>query len=321
MALQILNQLGSGEKLGTGLGQTLQGLAQLKAQQLQQSQQAQFWNNIGLPQVASQPESIQRALLERLQGLSLGETVGAPRQAVQSPLTTQEPQGAINAPEVSGLSLGPSSQERRHQEILQSKKEVAQQRERADLRNYNTKVLENLDKKAEPYIRVKQVAQEVRDLIKTADIPFGPSGKIIPDWLQTPEGQLFIAKTTELALLKAQLGGGSRASQVRLRLEQLSKPQIYQHKNTALKLVEGILNDENLNDTIDRYQTASNLLGKDIYTPDLLSQISKAQKKDTRGGDLDLQVGQVAQGYPDGTQAEDESGHRLVVKNGKWEEM
>lgn len=70
-----------GETFGTGLGSGLHQLVQSKLQQISErnkiSQGARLWENAGLPKqtayaIASQPESIQKSLLDRLEGLSFG---------------------------------------------------------------------------------------------------------------------------------------------------------------------------------------------------------------------------------------------------------
>lgn len=148
-----------GETFGSGLSQGLQQLAQNKLQEIlkhnQRSQAAKLYENAGLPKelaqsIVRQPESIQKSLLDRLEGLQFG---GQQPQQLQQPnvlqqLTTPqqqlgqvaqpglEPAREVSAPiqeaVSSGLKLGPSIAERRHRELLELKKEGMEQKRQAE---------------------------------------------------------------------------------------------------------------------------------------------------------------------------------------------
>lgn len=157
---QIVPGTNFGERFGTGLGQGLNELAERKLGELQsrinQNKAQQAWASI-LPKgtrpdfiagIAAQPPEIQKAFLDRFEGLNFGlgsnneaqiggtplerkemEASGQPTQPGETVRATQ-PQEALS--QLSGLRLGPSKEERkmRHEEKLVNLK--ANQKERAE---------------------------------------------------------------------------------------------------------------------------------------------------------------------------------------------
>ena len=88
-----------GETFGSGLSQGLQQLVQHKmselAQRNQVSQGAKLWEQAGLPRetahaIASQPEGIQKALLDRLEGLNFGSNKQQTQQGRLQQLIEQQ---------------------------------------------------------------------------------------------------------------------------------------------------------------------------------------------------------------------------------------
>jgi hypothetical protein len=87
--------------LSRDLGQSLQGLAQHKATQMQNKQKAQLWQSLGLdPEtslgLAAQPEAIQKSILDRLEGASFGAGQQYPQQ--QAPIQNQMQQSQQQQP-------------------------------------------------------------------------------------------------------------------------------------------------------------------------------------------------------------------------------
>lgn len=160
---QVINEKGIGqvlgENLGTGLSQGLQGLANLRMNQLSQRQQvnqaSQFWQGLGLPQnlahqFASAPEVVQKSLLDRLEGLNLGGQQQQQMQPQQSNMLSQFSSPALLTPEAQevlglgkqpqqlggqqtqqgGLKIGANPVERRHKETLAQQDKLFQAKQK-----------------------------------------------------------------------------------------------------------------------------------------------------------------------------------------------
>lgn len=148
--------------LGDFLSQGLSGLAQNKLQQIAQRNQAQqqqqaignqakFWEQAGLSPdfsraLATQPEAIQKSVLDRLEGLQLGQAPaeshmnnllqflqGQPSESqLTQPVTSQ--QQSQEPIQRTGIKLGANPVERRHQQQMEhaerlTDKKLAQQKE------------------------------------------------------------------------------------------------------------------------------------------------------------------------------------------------
>jgi len=138
-----------GEKFGTSLGQGLQVLAQHKLNDALYKRQigegAKFWSSMGLDDktarsFAAAPESVQRSLLDRLEGTSVGAQQGQQMQQQpqqfdqQAQSQMQQPQQfdqqgqPIQQPQQQqqgGFKIGPTKEERRHRELIASKEQAA----------------------------------------------------------------------------------------------------------------------------------------------------------------------------------------------------
>jgi hypothetical protein len=136
MPMQIVENPNASSRLfgalGSGLGE---GLAQLAQNKVQEVQGAKFWSSLGLPQetalaFARAPESVQKSLLDRLEGIGLG---GGQEQSSQQQINPQvnELGRSIQEQVPSGIRLGANSQERRHREILNEQKLARHSKENA----------------------------------------------------------------------------------------------------------------------------------------------------------------------------------------------
>lgn len=319
---QIIPQVGIAERLGsslgTGLSSGLQALAQNKLQQLAQRTATQRWQqavpNIpeGLAQlIGSSPEGVQKALLDRLEGLQFG---AQPQNILQPQAPTQELQAMQQStPQV---TLGPSSAERRHRETL------------------NQQAQQHIDKLATPYFKeiresavaprkIISTAEQIRELVESGKAKTGIQGRFTPAWLQTPEGQELTAKLNDVVLLKAQLGKGV-PTKMRLTLEELSKPAIWQQPKAILRLVDDLIKDPEFNKEValdraleefqDQWQTIpknyESLIKKRAH------EISKSTLSGRSTAELEKKL--PAKDYPGKVAVNPKTGQRMKSVDGKW---
>lgn len=214
-----------GQAFGTGLGSGLQMLAQNKLNQIQQQQQthkgAQFWKGLGLSdevayQFANAPESVQKSLLDRLEGVNIGG----------QPQTSQPGQAAQPS---TGVTIGANPAERRHKETLE-------QQERLSKEKLEFKKQELIDKQNEPFNKriderlpiAEEASSLIDNIVKNLD-----TGKVATNWSgaiqakigspsQNKETQEFIADVNKLVILET-LSGKGLPSKFRLLLEQAAK--------------------------------------------------------------------------------------------------
>jgi len=193
MADYIPNQSLGGmfaQSLGTGLGEGLKALTEHKLgevmKQKELNQGAQFWKSLGLDDqtayaFASTPKEVQKSLLDRLEGASIGQPQQAQQpsamgqqgqigqqqlaQAISKPGQVGQPQQAdqLQQPvqaQPGQITLGANPLERRHRETLAQQKEIAQQKISKEVRH---KIVED-----------KKVArQELHDLNRMEELNEG----------------------------------------------------------------------------------------------------------------------------------------------------
>lgn len=151
-----------GSQFGTGISAGLQTLLGNKLGQIQQQQQtakaAQFWSGLGLDpkmayQFASAPESIQKSLLDRLEGVNIGgqqqgqnqphqpqmldQLLGrqegfAPAEFEQALQNYQEPQAQTT--QQGGIKIGANPVERRANAALEQADRLAKEKAAATLK-------------------------------------------------------------------------------------------------------------------------------------------------------------------------------------------
>ena len=185
-----------------GIGEGLRGLANHKIQEMQEkkenAQRAAFWKSAGLPDdvayaFGSAPVELQKALLDRLEGVSFGgqqpqKKVVQSQQPIQSepteffdipqvgqqaePSTMQQPiaeqlQPNINDANVGslgGIKLGVNPVERRHQENLAAEKLKNEQKSEAE------KFKQSKDFRHDILQKSKAARQTLRDLDRLEEL-------------------------------------------------------------------------------------------------------------------------------------------------------
>lgn len=305
-----------GASLGTGLSSGLQSLAQNKLQQMQQEKQAAAWQQ-AFPQLppqlgqlfAQQPE-LAKSLLDRLEGLQIGGV---------SPEI--QPTGTQQQPAQTGLTIGPSSQERRHRETL------AQQKESTGLKIAQPQ-LTKIEETGRPARQLRKLSQEALGLVDKAYT--GIKGKITPQYLQSEEGQELITKLNQIVLMRAQQGKGV-PSRLRLALEEGSKAAIWQKPQVIKNILNELSNDPEILKDIARDQAREELIEE--YEGSLpansIGKINKRSKeilselKQSHQAEQELAPLPSAAGLAEGQRAKNPNTgqYEYIVRNGQWEKL
>lgn len=227
LPLQILPQeetfggrLGTG--LGTGIGSGLQNLANIKLNELAGRQQAaqagKFWQDLGLPSsIGSLPAPVQKGILDRLEGISLGGQQQPGMQSLQQGLP-----GQVQQPAQPNAVLGPNPVERRHRENLAVEKEKTAQKERTEEQKRNERA----------YTATKDIRKQIIDDKRTAEKDINAinhqeeleksgnlispgyysalkkAGLDIPALLGSPESEAYIKSTQQFLGNARQVYGG-----------------------------------------------------------------------------------------------------------------
>lgn len=290
--VQIINSpdLGAltGQTIGTGLGEGLLSLAQNRLGKIQQrehvSKVAEALQGLGFAPEQAQhaaylPES---SLKELIKQQSLGPSRETYASALQELLGggAQQPQQPLGAPEASAPGLNipkkglTESQATKLAELGLKKQEKVASEKAANQRHIeklNAPVLEKIEEKAIPAKTLNKLSNELLQLLDTGKVITGLKGRFTPKELQTEEGQQFLAKINQLVLQKAQLGKGV-PTKLRLSLEQLSKPDIWQKPKAIRRLLQDIQNDELIQEDI----------AKDLAREQILQESGESQPRNIK---------------------------------------
>lgn len=165
LPLQILPQEESfGGKLGTGLGSGigagLQNLAQMKLNEISQQKQSalkgRFWQDLGLPaSIGSLPDTVQRGLLDRLEGVNIGA-----QQTAMQPIQQAAQAGQIE--QATGPRIGASPAERRFQQDQALKQKKFDLGTRKEAREYQAPFEQSHKKALKTLNRNKQIIEIAR---------------------------------------------------------------------------------------------------------------------------------------------------------------
>jgi hypothetical protein len=329
---------------GTGLGQGLAYLAQSKLDQLTKShdikQKGKFWQQIGLPGMEYQPEGVQKSILDRLEGFSLGgqqqtqqpqmldQLLGKqegfnPAELEQALAQYQEPQQ-----QQGGLTIGPNPMERRHRETIEAQKEANAIKAKAKLESENRQEQEHTLDKLQPFIskhqedvklasRSKKILMAMRDnLIKNKDkFPeaFGALAGNLPEWTRTdPDVRKYEADQNKWVLLSTNALKG-QPTNYKTRMLEASKAGVNKPYETRLAQL-----NEAIKETEDVEQA-----DRDIQ------ELKKKAGKWPRDLELQLAARTTARndpyGHPEmlaeGTIWDHDDGMSEIVRNGQWEAL
>ena len=339
-----LSNLGTG--IGSGLSAGLQALAQHRLGELQQ--RASAARNIpGLQALGFQPEQAQalswlpESLLSQIVkqqlaapqqqqfAAALNELLGggqAPQQAPEGIAALQQQQQPMpSAQEASRIAIKPGLTEQQATKLaeLGMKRTEQQQKSQQHIDKLAAPVFKGIKEQAIPARKIVKLATDIKDLVNTNKAFTGISGRLTPKELQTPEGQVLLAKINDLVLQKAQLGKGV-PSKLRLTLEELAKPAIWQKPKALLKLVSDIAEDPELQKFISLDESREKLIQEHENIPKNFESIIEKEAKLIRKGRKEefslrsLEEALPAKDHEGEFATNPETGERAQVVNGKW---
>lgn len=265
MAIDVLSQEGFGDFLGknfgTGLSSGLNQLANIKLNQYAANQQRQQiqqgLSSLFTPEQAQTLSSLPSELLQPIIKQQLqAPSNAAYLQGIQSFLDGEQmaPQQGVQQQSPGGLAIQPglnAQQATKLAELGLRKKEIEENRALKQ-EAANLKKQEAIQKRNEPFLKEiresKPIAQktfdlatQMKQLLDTGKVRSGLGG-YIPNAIQNPETQQFIAKSNELAGLIASSGKGVPTN-FKIKLAQISKPEVTQSEATKRALLDGLVKD------------------------------------------------------------------------------
>lgn len=172
-------------------------------------------------------------------------------QAQQAQQQSQQPQQAQQPGQVSQQQpLQPNIQPKFAEDNSQlwmnpqDRRQAAQlnQQQRLHTDKQYTKYAEKIEESGRPSRQAAKLVDEALELMDTGKVISGIKGKYTPAFLQSEEGQALMSKLNKLVLIQAQLGKGV-PSKLRLSLEELSKPAVWQQPKVIRKLLNDIKYD------------------------------------------------------------------------------
>lgn len=336
---QIINDIGFAEKFGTGLGEGLESLVQNKLQQIQQ-QNARRQGALGLqallglsPEMAQQaigaPEAVLREFTKRhmTQGgdqnylQALNAILGGGQQPEGgTPIISGEGITPDRATKLADLALKERGRKEK-QDLAKQKLELAQQ---ANIDKKNAPILKSIEESGSPARRVTKLSDDLLSLLDTGKVITGLAGRFTPAFLQTEEGQQFLSKINKLVLEQAQLGKGV-PTRLRLSLEQLSKPDVWQNPKAIRKLLQDIKNDPETQKAISKDIAREQIEEEygDKHPSNIRSIIEKrakeirSQNKQTNQPQTFSELPPASE-YPGKIARNPETGQRMRSVNGEW---
>lgn len=260
-----------GSALGSGLSSGLQALIQHKMNQMTQQQQltrgAKFWEGLGLApdkaiQFASAPEAIQKSLLDRLEGVSVGTGDQMQPQGLNQLLGRQEgfspnelQQALSQEPQQEGgLRIGANPMERRHKETLAQQEKLAQdkrefEREKLEVKQKqareaaNRPVIKGITEDFTNYKKIYSKSKEMLDILKKNKDKWPDLSGYIPEkFHRDPDVRRYLKYKNQLTSLLA----GARKGQptnFKVKLEQQSGPELTQPFETQEAVLQDFLDD------------------------------------------------------------------------------
>jgi hypothetical protein len=165
------------------------------------------------------------------------------------------------------------------EKLGEQRKSLELQRERsesAEAKEY----LSSLRKRVEPATDLYETVNEVKAILQNPNLQIGPIKSLVPSSFQNSETQALVSKLNEIVTKKSQLGKGV-PSKMRLQLEQLSKPQIWQRPETIKKLINSLATD--LEGTLLEDDIKNDIIEKMGRTPRNLESLVKKRLKIVKG--------------------------------------
>lgn len=291
------------------LGSGLEQVAQAKLGQLQENQLLNSLRSAGAPAenielfraLKGQPE-LQKNILQN-PGF-FGQQAAAPEAAINSMEPTQQ---QVQQPSnVQNLLKNPATRHQEEQERIA--REQLELSKKKDIREENKPFSEEMRAEAKWAREAKPLGLEIAELMDRPDIMWGEIKSLTPTRFMNAATQALVSKLAKLVLYEAKEGKGV-PSKLRLQLEDLSKPQIYQKPEAAKYLINSFNNK--VNNILSKENIADQLININKGEPPRFKQeVDKYYKK--------YKTLEPASNYPDGTIAEDGK-IKFITKDGEWE--
>lgn len=328
MALTVLPKNQSlGELLGTGLGAGLsQGMQQAGQQYQQQAGLGQLLNMLNIPQgqskqlssaLANLDPKLQQTILANIGTLAASQQPGMQPDQMGQPGQVQE-QGVGQERSVLN-KLFTTPQQQQMEERLKLKKQQTELQEQAQTFKQFEAQKGTIEKYGRPANQLLSSVDRALEILEKGNPITGLAGGILSPKFQTAEGQELGQIFNEIVLLKdSQLPG--RNSALRLSLQQLSKPQIWQSTQALTSLLKRMRANPAALEDAARYNALQKLEEDftDKVPKDWRQQLGKKTKQ-MRLKRLDLpDVGD----YQDNTILRNpETNQRVKKIDGAWREI
>ena len=227
----INNKPGINEQLGESIGSGLQSLTEMHLQDVAQKkaikQGAQLWKSMGATDqqamaFAAAPKEIQKSLLDRLEGQSIGVQQGPSGlnalqgMQQQTPTEQQQVPGQTAIPgstqQQNGLRIGANPEEKRHRETLQQKElDRADRNKQAQFRN-TEEFRKEMRVEYEKNKKDLQSLQEMQKLNEEGKLDHPATVKLLKkaglDWMLSPESQEYESLSTDFIRNAKEYFGG-----------------------------------------------------------------------------------------------------------------
>jgi hypothetical protein len=337
-----------GQSFGTGLGAGLQSLANMKlneiTQQKQQAKASQFWKNVGLEGLGLeyQPESIQKSILDRLEGLNLGgnqmQSQQQQPQMLDQLLDRQEGFSpneldqtlASNEQPAGGLKIGANPMERRHKETLENQNKLSKdkqefEREKLDIKQKhaqqtaNRSIIKGVTEDFTNYKKIKNISSKMLDILRKNKDKWPEWSGYLPEKLhRDPEVRRYLKYKNQLTSLLA----GARKGQptnFKVKLEQQSGPELSQPFETQETVLQDFVNDAD--EVFATFKDMGEITKADPYG-DLAIElgnrgISRLESKNKPTEETFAQLPD-AKLYPNKIATNPATGKKMKSVNGKW---
>lgn len=319
-----------GSSFGTGIGQALQNLAAMKTQQYQQQQAAargaQFWQQLGLPAesamaFAQAPEAVQKSLLDRLEGIGVGQPMQ--QQAMAQPGQQALQQGQL--PETGGIKIGANPIEKRHRETIKQQELAREQKEKFHKENLEAQEQSEIEKQIAPYLKehntdfrnskiLYKTAKRMLENIEKNKKKFPTLSALAPEELQAaiqrdPDIRDYMRDANQLVILLSNSRKG-QPTNFKTKLEKAAKIDINQPIEAQITGLKHLIDDSK--EVFERNKQINEIKKKHggKYPRHIQSEIINRDA-------AEMDPLSYPDYYEEGTEYED-NGVIYTLKNGEW---
>ena len=206
-------------------------------------------------------------------------------------------------------------------QALAPKTSGAQTGTQKEINKSTARFVDKFKEKASVADQIVKNSQEMLNLLRSGNVATGAGG-LLPSFLQNEESQRFDALANEVAALKAKQTGGNPTN-FKIKLMQLTKPNLLQKPGAQEKLLQKLLSEEL--ETTRENQVLDDLLqeyeGNVPYNIESLikkrARQLEASETEQENNDFSANDFQHPEQWQPGSQIEWE-GKEYVQKNNKW---